>query len=74
MVRRHPETSDRHLDLLTWGLLLYWTKESVKAQRPINASAEAVITLGKFRDAFARRRRIVPADVFYQGGDVAAYR
>jgi putative SOS response-associated peptidase YedK len=39
-VRRHPETGERHLDLLKWGLLPYRTKEPVKAQRPINARAE----------------------------------
>jgi putative SOS response-associated peptidase YedK len=26
-VRRHPEAGGRHLDLLKWGLLPYWTKE-----------------------------------------------
>ena len=33
VVRRHPETGARHLDLLKWGLLPYWTKEPAKAQR-----------------------------------------
>ena len=27
VVRRHPETGGRHLDLLQWGLLPSWTKE-----------------------------------------------
>jgi putative SOS response-associated peptidase YedK len=31
VIRRHPETGARHLDLLTWGLLPYWTKEPAKA-------------------------------------------
>jgi putative SOS response-associated peptidase YedK len=35
VVRRHPETGARHLDLLKWGLLPYWTKEPTRAQRPI---------------------------------------
>jgi len=26
VVRRHPETGDRHLGLLNWGLLPSWTK------------------------------------------------
>jgi hypothetical protein len=26
VVRRYRETGDRHLDLLTWGLLPYWTR------------------------------------------------
>jgi putative SOS response-associated peptidase YedK len=27
VVRHHPETGERHLDLLKWGLLPYFTKE-----------------------------------------------
>ncbi len=53
-------------DLLEWGLLPHWTKEPVKAQRPINARAETVATSGMFRRAFEQRRAIVPADVFYE--------
>lgn len=66
VVRRHPETGERHLDLLTWGLLPYWSKEPTKSQRPINARAETVANARMFRDAFGRRRCIVPADVFYE--------
>ena len=40
VVRRHPGTAERHLGLLRWGLLPYWTKEPTKAQRPINARSE----------------------------------
>jgi putative SOS response-associated peptidase YedK len=66
VVRHHPETGERHLDLLKWGLLPYFTKDPVHAKRPINARAETVATSGMFKSAFARRRCIVPADVFYE--------
>jgi putative SOS response-associated peptidase YedK len=66
VVRRHPGTGERHLDLLQWGLLPNWTKEPTKAQRPINARAETVATSGLFRGAFNARRCIVPADAFYE--------
>jgi putative SOS response-associated peptidase YedK len=66
VVRRHPETGERHLDLLQWGLLPNWSKEPEKAQRPINARAETVATSGLFRGAFNARRCIVPADAFYE--------
>ena len=66
VVRRHPETGERHLDLLQWGLLPYFTKDPVHARRPINARAETVATSGMFRRAFELRRAIVPADVFYE--------
>jgi putative SOS response-associated peptidase YedK len=66
VVRRHRETGDRHLDLLAWGLLPYWTKEPSKARRPINARSETAATSGMFKDALARRRCLVPADAFYE--------
>ena len=66
VVRRHPETGERHLDLLTWGLVPHWTKELAKARKPINARAETVATSPMFREAFHRGRCIVPADAFYE--------
>ncbi len=66
VVRRHPETGERHLDLLQWGLLPYWTKERAQARRPINARAETIATSPMFRQAFAKRRARVPAGVFYE--------
>jgi putative SOS response-associated peptidase YedK len=66
VVRRHPETGERHLDLLKWGLLPSFTKDPIHADRPINARAETVSTSGMFRSAFARRRCLVPADAFYE--------
>ena len=66
VVRRHPETEDRHLDLLQWGLLPYFSKHPVHAKRPINARAETVKISGTFRSAFSKRRCLVPADAFYE--------
>ncbi len=66
VVRRHPDTGERHLDLLKWGLLPSFTKDPAHAKRPINARAETVVTSGMFRSAFARRRCLVPADAFYE--------
>ena len=66
VVRRHPETGERHLDLLKWGLLPSWAKAPATAQRPINARAETVAISGMFRRAFAQRRCLVPAEAFYE--------
>ncbi len=30
VVRQHPETGERHLDVLNWGFLPYWTKADPK--------------------------------------------
>ncbi len=66
VVRRHPETGERRLDLLSWGFLPHWTKDAKAARRPINARAETGTTAPRWRDAFARRRCLVPADAFYE--------
>ena len=66
VVRRHPETGARHLGLLKWGLLPHWTKDPATARRPVNARAETVATSGMFRQAFAKRRCLVPADAWYE--------
>ena len=66
VVRRHPDSGQRHLDLLKWGLLPHWTDDPTKAYRPINARAETVATSGMFRGALAHRRCLVPANAFYE--------
>ena len=66
VVRRHPQTGARHLDLLSWGFVPHWTGDIVEARRPINARAETVATSPMWRDAVHRRRCLVPADAFYE--------
>ncbi len=64
VVRRHPETGERRLDLLRWGLIPHWSKD--KGRQPINARAETVASSGMFRAALAARRCIVPMTAFYE--------
>jgi putative SOS response-associated peptidase YedK len=66
VVRRHPETGERRLDTLRWGLVPSWTKDLKQARKPINAGSETAGTSGMFRSALANRRCIIPADTFYE--------
>lgn len=67
VVRRHPATGARSLDLLRWGLLPHWVRgDPKKVRQPINARAETVQTAPMFRDAFRARRCIVPINGFYE--------
>ena len=67
VVRRHPATGARSLDLLRWGLLPHWVKgDPKKVRQPINARSETVQAAPMFRDAFRARRCIVPIDGFYE--------
>ena len=66
VVRRFPDDRDRKLAMLRWGLLPLWVKDLSKVQQPINAKAETAAEKPMFRDAFKRRRCLVPADGFYE--------
>ncbi|GGG28096.1 DUF159 family protein [Caldovatus sediminis] len=66
VVRRHPESGARHLDALRWGLVPRWAKDASVGARMINARAESLAERPAFRDAFRKRRCLVPADGFYE--------
>ncbi len=56
----------RELALLRWGLIPHWARDATMGARMINARAETVAAKPAFRDAFAQRRCLVPADGFYE--------
>ncbi|MGY4803407.1 SOS response-associated peptidase [Teichococcus aerofrigidensis] len=66
VLRRHPGTGARHLGPLRWGLVPRWAKDASGAAKLMNARAEGVAGKPSFREAFARRRCLVPADGFYE--------
>lgn len=65
-VRRHPETGALHLDVLRWGLVPRWAKDASGAARMMNARGESVAGKPAFREAFRKRRCLVPMDGFYE--------
>jgi putative SOS response-associated peptidase YedK len=60
------QTSERTLDRLWWGLIPHWWKDVDGGRKPINAKAETVASLPSFRDAYRRRRCLVPIDNFFE--------
>ena len=56
----------RRLGTFRWGLVPWWAESPAGASRMINARAETLLSKRAFREAFARRRCIVPADGFYE--------
>lgn len=66
VVRHNPETQERSLDRLRWGLVPHWAKDLAVGYKMINARAEGIETKPSFRQAFQRRRCLVPADGFYE--------
>ena len=65
-VRFNPDDGKRHLDVLRWGLIPVWAKDRTIGNKLINARGEGVAETQAFRDAFAKRRCLIPADGFYE--------
>jgi putative SOS response-associated peptidase YedK len=66
VVRRHPQSGERHLDVLRWGLVPSFTRDLKGARRPFNARSETIAAAPVFRGAVASRRCLIPADAFYE--------
>lgn len=65
VVRRSPE-GRRLLHLLRWGLVPNWAKDAAIGAKLNNARGESLAGKPSFRDAFRRRRCLIPADGFYE--------
>jgi putative SOS response-associated peptidase YedK len=59
IVRVDPRDGERELTMARWGLIPFWMKEKPKVPH-INARAETVHKLPLFREAFAKRRCLIP--------------
>jgi putative SOS response-associated peptidase YedK len=66
VIRENHKTGERSLDLLRWGLTPYWRQDPTGGRKPINAKSETVARLPTIREAYQKRRCIVPVDGFYE--------
>jgi putative SOS response-associated peptidase YedK len=49
-----------------WGLVPHWSTDAASAGRMFNARSETITASPAFREAFRRRRCLVPVDSFYE--------
>lgn len=56
----------RQLEYLKWGLIPSWAKDAKIGYSMINARAETVAEKASYRNAFKKRRCLIPADGFYE--------
>jgi putative SOS response-associated peptidase YedK len=57
---------DREILPAKWGLVNSWAKDAKRAAKQINARAETIATNNAFREAFTKRRCVIPADGFFE--------
>ena len=60
------EEGRQHFEYYRWGLIPFWAKDPAIGYKTINAKAETVAEKPSFREAFKRRRCIVPVSGFYE--------
>ncbi|HVB07063.1 MAG TPA: SOS response-associated peptidase [Acidimicrobiales bacterium] len=56
----------RRLEQFRWGLVPPWAESPAVGNRMINARAETLMSSRAYRDAFVKRRCLLPADGFYE--------
>ena len=64
IVRQRRE--EREILPAKWGLINTWAKDAKRAAAQINARAETLDKLPAFREAYQKRRCVVPADGFFE--------
>lgn len=63
-IARHD--GKNHLKKFHWGLVPFWAKDLSIGIRLINARSETVATKPSFRNAFKKRRCLIPSNGFYE--------
>jgi putative SOS response-associated peptidase YedK len=70
IIRRHQSSvaggDSREMAGCKWGLIPYWAKDPKIGNNLINAKAETISEKPSFKNAFVKRRCLIPADGFFE--------
>ncbi len=65
-LRQSPRFGSKEFTCLKWGLVPFWAEDSSIGNRMINARSETAPEKPSFRDAFKKRRLLIPASGFFE--------
>ena len=65
-LRRFPQSGEKELVNLKWGLVPFWSEDETSGSRLINARSETVDEKRTFRNAYKKRRLLIPVSGFYE--------
>lgn len=60
------EQGERSIRLMHWGLIPHWSKQPTSKYKMFNARADTLLQKPAYRDAYKKRRCLIPADGFYE--------
>jgi putative SOS response-associated peptidase YedK len=66
VIRYDAKAGERSLEVMRWGLVPFWAKDIKVGFANINAKVEGIEGKPAFREAFQRRRCLVPVENFYE--------
>jgi putative SOS response-associated peptidase YedK len=66
VVRLSRDTGNREFALMRWGLVPAWATDAKIGYNTVNARSEEAASKPVFREAFKKRRCLVPADAFFE--------
>ena len=66
IVRMNRDNQAREIVLVHWGLIPFWANDQKIGYKMINARAETVTGKPAFRNAYLKRRCLIPANGFYE--------
>jgi len=66
VVSKLPDHPAPQLSLMHWGLVPHWAKDKKMSYKMINAKAETLSEKPAYRQAYKKRRCLIPADGFYE--------
>ena len=72
IVRPNQDSRESEFALLRWGLVPLSARDAKIGYSTINARSEEVASKPAFREAFRKRRCLVPADAFYEWARIDA--
>src|SRR4051794_8523012 len=61
-----PNDGENKIQFFHWGLIPSWAKDPKIGNKMINARADGLAKRPAFRNAFKRRRCLIPASGFYE--------
>jgi len=70
---RNPKSGDVELRYLKWGLVPSWAKPDWVATKCINARAETLTERPAYREAYQKRRCILPMESFFEFDQTSRY-